>query len=90
MEPDIPGGSPQNFLTQKNILIAGTVIIVILLGVFLWMSGSDTEVEQAEESATQAPDTIEQVSSNPVEQAPDLNPAKNTNPFTDVYKNPFD
>lgn len=78
-------------------LIGGVaVLLIVIVGVMLYkMGGEKTRVlpasnEQTVNTAEEALQGIEQISGNPLEQSPDLNPVERTNPFTDVYKNPFE
>ncbi len=78
---------------MKKILFLIPIIIVFALIVWISFSqffGKKLEVLSEEESLVPSAPVIEPVT-NPLEgEILDVNPATNTNPFSDTYKNPFE
>lgn len=84
---------------HKKLIIAVIVIVVlsVVVGLLLFLLKdtdqtteepvAETEIEQVN---TEVADSIEEVSVNPIDEAPNLNPTQNTNPFEDSYTNPFE
>ena len=88
--------SPQN---KKNIsIIAGVISIIVIaaLAYFLVINKPKAPEPQPQVVAPVVPETVDVTSkikdlTNPVgEKLPDLNPVEQTNPFKNVYKNPFE
>ncbi len=91
-------------MKEKNLIISAAVLVAIILiaGYFLWVSyqvktkqeaiqkAEDTVLKSIEKTAS---DTIPNITpqSNPIkEKLPEVNPIEKTNPFKNVYKNPFE
>ena len=78
-------------------IIVGVLVLALLAGGLYWFKFKKSEqpltpAEKAIEAAATAAPTPEVVTpSNPLgDKLPELNPVKKTNPFKDVYKNPFE
>ena len=89
------GGKVKGGKKIAILISIGVVVAIFIATIVVYMIGNkkvaqEEVVEDAKESTVSALETIETVSDNPVEQAPDLNPVEAANPFTDVYKNPFE
>lgn len=86
--------------TKKQILISIAVVLLIGLGIaayFYWQKFSGEQVlKKAGETAGKITESAIQgtlpsmdIQSNPMENAPDVNPASQANPFKDIKTNPF-
>lgn len=87
---------------KKSILILIVVGVIIGLGIggyFYWKSKQTTPEQQATKGAGEAVQKITEsasqgvlpsVSTNPLENKPDVNPVDKTNPFKDMKTNPFE
>lgn len=92
-------------MNRKLIIIITVVLIIGLgvAGYFYWqkskapkLTPEEQALEQAgeaagkiTESATQGTLPSMDIQTNPLEKAPDINPAGQTNPFKDIKINPF-
>lgn len=79
------------------------LISVIVLGVAVWLilsrippkqpepaTESDLEESAVEEPLVEEESIVPSTSEVVGDEIPELNPTANTNPFSDVYKNPFE
>ncbi len=80
------------------ILVTALVILIIVGGINLYLWLKKTPQEKAavviSESVQKAaagvlPENIVP-SSNPLEKLPEINPVEKSNPFKDIYRNPFE
>lgn len=84
-------------MKNKELAIAIAAVVVVAAAIyFLWQSGSQVSQKQAVQSLEQSLDEVVGApevnvpSANPGAQAvPGVNPIKKTNPFSNVYQNPF-
>ncbi len=89
---------------NKKLLIGILVVLVLCLvggGYYWWTSYKKSVPSDAEKAAADLQTTIESVNqnmtkgifdtttANPMENVPNVNPYKNTNPFSDIKTNPF-
>lgn len=86
---------------KTNLLIIVALIIGLAIGgYFYWKSVSKSAEEKALEEASNVAESITDsatqgvlptldVSANPLENKPDVNPVDQTNPFKDIKTNPF-
>ena len=91
-------------MTKKYIIIVLVLLILGLAGggYYYWktnMQKSPTEqavediqktIESVNQDVTQGVLPVIDTTVNPMENAPDINPLSNTNPFSDVRVNPFE
>jgi len=87
---------------NKKILIAVLVLLILGGGYYYWKTNMQkSPAEQAVDDIQKTLESINQDVSqgllpaidttvNPMENAPDVNPYSNTNPFSDVKVNPFE
>lgn len=90
--------------TKKNlltILVAVVVLSLIVIGYFYYQKPKllpKTSVSVEEKAAESTEKVLESVTNvalpeigpvNPLEKLPEVNPLDKTNPFKDLYKNPF-
>ncbi len=87
---------------KKSILILIVVVVIIVLGIggyFYWKSKQTTPEQKATQGAGEAAQKITEgasqgvlpsVSTNPLENKPDVNPVDKINPFKDIKTNPFE
>ncbi len=73
---------------KKSYLIA-IALLVVLLGASYWYlqskkSGDEVIIETANE------EVLPSVSTNPLDNKPNINPADQTNPFKNIKTNPFE
>lgn len=72
---------------KKTMAIISTLILLGLLATLMFFSFQKPETElekEPDEKSTQE-------TQNPIEdEIPNVNPTANTNPFSDIYKNPFE
>jgi hypothetical protein len=73
-----------NVIMKKTYVMA-IVLVVILLGAgcWYWQSKSGVKINTNEEVAPT-------VSTNPLDNKPNINPIDQTNPFTKIKTNPFE
>lgn len=87
-------------MDKKKIIIGIVAILIIagliLAGYFYWKKPTATNQEQKTTSTDPIKDAATQgvlpsinPESNPLEKSPNINPAQNANPFTNVKTNPF-
>ena len=83
--------------SKKSILILIVIVAIIGLGIggyFYWKSKQKAAQSAGEvaqkitESASQG--VLPSVSTNPLENKPDVNPVDKTNPFKNIKTNPFE
>lgn len=85
---------------NKKILITVAVLLVLGLAVYYWGFYKKPAPPPPEQAVTDIQNTVESVNqkvaegifattTNPLENVPDVNPYKNTNPFSDIKTNPF-
>lgn len=81
-------------LNNQTKLIIAAVAVIILAGIvwYVWLRPKPEPIKTAEDAieAISAAPTVGEVTSNPAEKLPELNPIRKANPFKDVYKNPFE
>ncbi|MEI6597285.1 MAG: hypothetical protein WCL13_03730 [bacterium] len=80
---------------KKSYLIAIilAVFLLVLLGASYWYSQSkkgDVEVIVKTASETANEEVLPLVSTNPLDNKPNINPADQTNPFNNIKINPFE
>ncbi len=78
-------------MMKKTYLIAivSVVVLLILFGVSYWYlqskkSGVEVSIEKASE------EILSLVSTNPLDNKPNINPADQANPFKNIKTNPFE
>jgi hypothetical protein len=76
---------------KKTYLIAtiSVIILLILIGTGYWYMQSGKSEIQVETETPQA-EVVPSVSTNPLDDKPNVNPIDQTNPFTNVKTNPFE
>jgi flagellar basal body-associated protein FliL len=88
---------------NKKLLISVLVLLILgLAGYYLWFyKKSAPSAATAEQAVTDMQKTVESINqnvtegvfgtttANPMENVPNVNPYKNTNPFSDMKTNPF-
>lgn len=89
-------------MTKKYIIISILVLLILGGGYYYWKANIQrSPTEQAVEDIQKTVESINQdvtqgvlpaidTTINPMENAPDVNPYSNTNPFSDVKVNPFE
>ncbi len=88
-------------MNKKYIIVVSVLLILVLAvgGYFYWKSKQATPeqkaIQGAEEAAQKITDSASQgvlpsISTNPLENKPDVNPVDKTNPFNNVKTNPFE
>jgi len=86
---------------KKPILIAAVILIIVAVvaGYIYWQKIKAKPEERALEKAGEAAEEITEsatkgvlpsLGTNPLEKAPDINPAGQVNPFKDIKTNPFE
>ena len=82
---------------KKNVLIITIVAVAVglslLLGGYVWFkSVSKDPVDNSNQEAAQeaAKGVLPSLSSNPLENKPNVNPVDNTNPIKEIKTNPFE
>ena len=65
---------------MKKTYLVGAVFVLILLGASYWYWQSKNVVVEV----------LPSVSTNPLDNKPDINPADQTNPFKNIKTNPFE
>ena len=75
---------------KKSYLIAAVsiIILLILLGVIYWYVRSGDEVKVVTETPKE--EVLQSVSTNPLDNKPNINPVDQTNPFKNIKTNPFE
>jgi len=76
---------------KKSYLIAivSVVVLLILLGASYWYwQSKKSGVEVINETANQ--EILPSVSTNPLDNKPNINPVDQTNPFKNIKTNPFE
>ncbi len=76
---------------KKSYLIAAASVIVllILLGAGYWyVRSGKTEVKVTTETPNE--EVVPSVSTNPLDNKPNINPVDQTNPFKNIKTNPFE
>ena len=90
-------------MTKKYIIIVLVLLLLGLAGgvYYWWASYYKKPAPSAEQAVTDIQETIESINQNvigdiftattvnPMEDVPDINPYRNTNPFLDIKTNPF-
>ena len=84
---------------NKKILITVAVLLVLGLAIYYWGFYKKPAPATPEQAVTDIQSTVESVNqkisesvattTNPLENVPDVNPYKDTNPFSDIKTNPF-
>ncbi len=73
-------------MKRSNLIVAASVIILfILLGAIYWYVRSGKVVTE-----TPNEEVAPSVSTNPLDNKPNINPVDQTNPFTNIKTNPFE
>jgi len=81
-------------MNNKYKIIALVLLIAALVVYFVWFYAK-SPASTAEKAVTDIQTTVESInqnvsgSVNPAENIPDVNPYKDTNPFSDIKTNPF-
>ena len=75
---------------KKSYLIAtaSVIILLILLGVNWYMRSGKTEIKVVTETPNE--EVAPSVSTNPLDNKPNINPVDQTNPFKNIKTNPFE
>lgn len=76
---------------MKNFYLIAAVsiiILLILLGVIYWYVRSGDEVKVVTETPKE--EVLQSVSTNPLDNKPNINPVDQTNPFKNIKTNPFE
>lgn len=85
-------------MNKKYLVVAVVLVIVAVAAVLIMNFQTDQSVEtnivdapadDLNKQATQGAMPSIDPKSNPMENAPDINPVSNTNPFSDIKTNPF-
>jgi predicted negative regulator of RcsB-dependent stress response len=72
-------------MNKKTFVILILVILIVLgVGYFYW---NKKNTEKVLEDATKG--VLPSLSTNPLENKPDINPADKANPYTNIKTNPF-
>lgn len=89
----------ENEKINKTAFIAGLILAILIAGAagfWYWKKATITPEEKAVESAEKAVESATQGTlpeinplSNPLDKLPEINPVEKSNPFKDIYKNPF-
>lgn len=86
---------------NKKILISVLVLLILGLAGYYWWFYKKPAPSAAEQAATDIQKTVESINqnvaegifgattANPMENVPNVNPYKSTNPFSDIKTNPF-
>ncbi len=80
-----------NLIMKKSYLIVATSVIVllILLGASYWyLRSGKRDVKVATETPKE--EVLLSVSTNPLDNKPNINPVDQTNPFKNIKTNPFE
>lgn len=76
---------------KKSYLIvaASVIVLLILLGAIYWYARSGkSEVKTGTETPKE--EVLPSVSTNPLDNKPNINPADQSNPFKNIKTNPFE
>lgn len=76
---------------MKNFYLIAAVsiiILLILLGVIYWYVRFGDEVKVVTETPKE--EVLQSVSTNPLDNKPNINPVDQTNPFKNIKTNPFE
>lgn len=88
-------------MNKKLLIIILVVVVLVLVGGVLYYWETRTQKSSAEQAVNDAQETVDSINenlgeslfgtttANPLENVPDVNPYKNTNPFSDIKTNPF-
>lgn len=87
-------------MNKKIVIALAAVVIVAAVGLYYWyflkpepaspVEQAGSVVEELSEQASQGVLPTIDPGSNPMQNAPDVNPVSKTNPFSNIKTNPFE
>ena len=81
-------------MTKKELIIIVIAVVIIIIGVvgyFYWKNKQAIQPAAVPQTLTETASqgVLPSINTNPLQNAPDLNPVNKANPYTNVKTNPF-